>query len=122
MATRPKRGQASSKTGRPPTDSRPWLASYPKGVDWDMSLKPSLLGTLIDEAVAAYGPRACTYFMGRRLTYAEIGSLSDRAAKGLQAMGVREGVRVGLLLPNTPTFVIYYFAILKAGGDRKSVV
>ncbi len=25
-------------------------------------------------------------------------------------------MKVGLLLPNTPTFIIYYFAILKAGG------
>ncbi|GAG28164.1 unnamed protein product, partial [marine sediment metagenome] len=38
------------------------------------------------------------------------------AAKGLTALGVRAGVRVGLLLPNSPTYLIYYFAILKAGG------
>ncbi|MGZ5863538.1 MAG: long-chain-fatty-acid--CoA ligase, partial [Methyloceanibacter sp.] len=111
----PKRGTAKSKS-RAPAKSRPWLASYPKGVDWGMDLTPRLLGSVIDEAVAAYGPRPCTYFLGRRLSYAEIGALSDRAAKGLQALGVGEGVRVGLLLPNSPSFVIYYFAILKAGG------
>jgi long-chain acyl-CoA synthetase len=117
MATRPKRGGATSKTHLPSAQGRPSLASsYPQGVDWGMTLEPRLLGSLLDEAVAAYGPRPCTYFMGQRLTYAEIGKLSDRAAKGLQAMGAREGVKVGLLLPNSPTFVIYYFAILKAGG------
>jgi long-chain acyl-CoA synthetase len=42
--------------------------------------------------------------------------LSDHAAKGLQQLGVGEGVKVGLLLPNSPTFVIFYHAILKAGG------
>ena len=54
--------------------------------------------------------------MGKRLSFAEIGELSDRAAKGLRAIGVGEGVKVGLLLPNTPTFVIFYYGVLKAGG------
>ncbi len=40
----------------------------------------------------------------------------DAAAAGLQRLGVRKGVRVGLCLPNTPYSVIFYFAVLKAGG------
>ena len=64
--------------------------------------EPKLLGDLLDQAVAAYGARPCTYFMGKRLSFAEIGALSDRAAKGLRDDGVGEGVKVGLLLPNTP--------------------
>jgi long-chain acyl-CoA synthetase len=54
--------------------------------------------------------------MGKRLSFAEIGRLSDQAAKGLQALGVGEGVKVGLLMPNCPTFVVFYNGILKAGG------
>ena len=61
-------------------------------------------------------PNPCTYFMGKRLSYAEIGALSDRAAKGLRELGVGEGVKVGLFMPNTPAFVIFYFGVLKAGG------
>ena len=34
----------------------------------------------------------------------------------MRAIGVGEGVKVGLLLPNTPTFVIFYYGVLKAGG------
>jgi long-chain acyl-CoA synthetase len=96
--------------------ARRWLRSYPPGLDWDAQFRPSLVNTLLDEAVQAYGQRACTYFMGKRLSFAEIGELSDRAAKGLRAIGVGEGVKVGLLLPNTPTFVIFYYGVLKAGG------
>jgi long-chain acyl-CoA synthetase len=54
--------------------------------------------------------------MGKRLSFTELGDLSDRVAKGLRALGVGEGVRVGLLLPNSPTFVIFYYGVLKAGG------
>ena len=96
--------------------NRPWLKGYPPDVPWDSVFTPGLVGTLLDDAVAASGARPCTNFMGRRLSYAEIGALSDRAAKGLRALGVGEGVKVGLLLPNSPTFIIFYFGVLKAGG------
>jgi len=98
------------------TPERPWLKSYPQGVAWDARFRPALVGSLLDQAVQAYGTRPCTYFMGKRLSFAEIGELSDRAAKGLRAIGVGEGVKVGLLLPNSPTFVIFYYGVLKAGG------
>ena len=53
---------------------------------------------------------------GGRLTYAEVDQLSDVAAAGLRARGVRPGDTVGLQLPNIPQFLIAYFGILKAGG------
>ncbi|EAV45413.1 AMP-dependent synthetase and ligase [Roseibium aggregatum IAM 12614] len=54
--------------------------------------------------------------MGKTWSYAEIGALVDRTAAGLQAMGVGPGVHVGLCLPNTPYYTIFYFAVLKIGG------
>jgi long-chain acyl-CoA synthetase len=98
------------------TSSHPWLKTYPEGVDWNMSFEPELITSLLDASVVTYGARPCTYFLGRRLSFAEIGRLSDQAAEGLQALGVGEGVKVGLLLPNSPTFVVFYHGILKAGG------
>ena len=55
-------------------------------------------------------------FMGRRTTYAELSASVEKVAAGLQALGVDKGDRVGLCLPNTPFFVIAYYAILKIGG------
>jgi long-chain acyl-CoA synthetase len=42
--------------------------------------------------------------------------LTDRLAGALTSMGVKKGDPVGIFLPNTPQFVIAYYAILKAGG------
>lgn len=110
--------EADPAATRAATDAEqaPWLKSYPPGLSWATPFEPGLVHSLLDEAVERYGARTCTYFQGKRLSYEEIGALSDRAAKGLAALGVREGVRVGLLLPNSPTYLIYYFGILKAGG------
>jgi long-chain acyl-CoA synthetase len=112
----PKLTPRSAARGKAPAGKRPWLKTYPKDIDWGMDFEPALLTSLLDNAVAAHGSRPCTYFMGKRLTFAEIGRLSDRAAKGLQALGVGEGVKVGLLMPNSPAFVVFYNGILKAGG------
>ncbi len=77
---------------------------------------PRLLTELLDHAVAQHGAWPAVDFMGRKWTYNEIGELSRRAARGLQDLGVRPGDRVGLCLPNTPYYVICYFAVLRIGG------
>src|SRR6478672_8296247 len=107
---------SSRAPGKSSATGHAWLKAYPKDIDWGMAFEPALLTCLLDAAVSAHGSRPCTYFMGKRLSFAEIGGLSDRAAKGLQALGVGEGVKVGLLMPNCPAFVIFYNGILKAGG------
>jgi long-chain acyl-CoA synthetase len=76
----------------------------------------SSAGALLDAAVLRFGQRPAMDFMGRRWTYAQLGSLANRAAAGLQKLGVAKGVNVGLCLPNSPYFVILYYAILKTGA------
>ena len=79
-------------------------------------IAPRLLTDLLDKAVAQHGSQTAIDFLGRRWTYGELGSLVRRAARGLQDLGVRPGTRVGMCLPNTPYFVIFYFAVLRIGG------
>jgi len=94
----------------------PWLKSYPKDVDWGAPVGVKPLYALMDDAVARFAKRPCIDFLGKRYDYAEVGQLVNRAAKGMKALGVRPGIKVGLCLPNTPYSVICYYAALKAGG------
>src|ERR1700761_2628570 len=71
--------------------------------------------TLLARAVAMFADRPALSFQGRRWTYAQLSILVDRAAAGLQKLGLTPGDKVGLCLPNTPYFVIFYYAALKAG-------
>ncbi len=93
-----------------------WLKRYPRAVNWYMPLTVAPLYTLLDDAVASHGHLPCTNFLGKTISYAEMGALVDKAAAGLQRVGVKKGTKVGLFLPNTPTFIVYFFAVLKAGG------
>ncbi len=101
---------------RPSEDAPAWTKSYPANVDWRESFEAAPLYRLIDDAARKSPNLPCTTFLGRTTSYAEIGRMVDAAAAGLHQLGVRKGTKVGLFLPNSPTFIIYYFAILKAGG------
>ncbi len=94
----------------------PWLSKYPPGVAWDQTFAPRPIYALLDDAVARHAAKPCTNFLGKVTTYGEIGRLVDRAAAGLQQQGMGRGSRIGLLLPNSSTFIVYYFAILKIGA------
>src|SRR5262245_33891936 len=94
----------------------PCLAAYPADVDWAPEIPVKPMPALLDEAVARFGTQPCIDFLDRRYSFAEIGQLANRAAKGFQALGVGPGVKVGLHLPNCPYFVICYYGVLKAGG------
>ena len=96
--------------------SYPWLRSYPHGFRWDAPLAAHPLFVLLDEAEDRYPSQIAIDFLGRKITYAELGRDVRALASGLRSLGVERGVKVGLLLPNCPQFVTGYYAILKAGG------
>lgn len=94
----------------------PWEAVYPDDLQWRAEIPVKPLPAIIEDAVAKYPDNPCIDFLGRKYSYRDIGRLADRAARGFQDLGVGPGVKVGLFLPNTPYFVICYYAVLKAGG------
>jgi long-chain acyl-CoA synthetase len=78
-------------------------------------LEALALPVLLDRSAAAFADRPALSFQGRRWTYGELAALVDRATAGLQRIGLKPGDRIGLCLPNTPYFPIFYYAALKAG-------
>ena len=79
-----------------------------------LPLRP--LPELLDQTVARTPDAPAMAFLGRRWSYRQVSDLVLRAATGLQRIGVKRGDRVGLCLPNTPYFPIFYFAALKIGA------
>jgi long-chain acyl-CoA synthetase len=94
----------------------PWIKSYPKGVRWNAELPTMPLQQILEDSAKKWADKPALEFMGRRISYRELNDLANRAAKGLQTLGVKPGIHVGLYLPNTPHYVIAFFGIMKAGG------
>jgi long-chain acyl-CoA synthetase len=95
---------------------RDYTDKYPADVDWHAPIDVKPLYHLLDEAVRRLPAQNAIDFLDRKTTYAELGQMADRFARGLQDLGLKPGDRVGLFLPNCPYFVGAYFGILKAGG------
>jgi long-chain acyl-CoA synthetase len=76
---------------------------------------PRLLTDLIDHAVARWPQRNAIDYYGRCWSYAQIGTLVQQAARGLQDAGMQPGDRFGLCLGNSPYHVVLYFAALRVG-------
>ncbi len=97
-------------------EERPWFKRYDQGVPHSINYPPVPLFALLEEAARNFPDRPCTIFKGAVINYREMNAITDRLAAGLSDLGVKKGDRVGIFIPNTPQFVMAYFAILKVGA------
>ncbi len=97
-------------------NDRPWLERYDEGVPKTIDYPEVPLFHFLEESARKYPDRPCTIFKGAKITYREMNEITDRLAAGLADLGVKKGDRVGILIPNTPQFVMAYFAALKVGA------
>jgi len=97
-------------------DDKPWIKSYPSGMRWDLSIEPMPVQQIIEDAATTWPDNPALRFSGRQISYRELDALSSQAAEGLQQLGVKPGVHVGLFLVNSPHYPIAFFGVLKAGG------
>lgn len=79
--------------------------------------KPKMtLQTLLKHATEKSPEKTAISYEQKKVTYGEIDTLSSRFAGALIEHGVKKGDRVALFLQNSPSFVIAYFGVLKAGA------
>jgi long-chain acyl-CoA synthetase len=65
--------------------------------------------------------RTATVFLGAQLTYGQIKEQAAKFASALLRLGIRQGDRVGVMLPNCPQYIIATFAILRLGATVVNV-
>ena len=74
------------------------------------------------EVASLYFPdKPALIFEDKTYTYQELNQQVNRLANALEALGLEKGDRVGLFLPNIPSFVIGYYAAQKLGAIVVSV-
>ena len=73
-------------------------------------------GALVRECARRWGDKTFVVLGEQRLSYAEADARSAQLAKGLLLSGVGKGTHVGLLAPNSPEWVIGWFAITRIGA------
>jgi 2-aminobenzoate-CoA ligase len=71
---------------------------------------------LVDQNVAKYGDKVAVCFDEQRITYKQLQASVNRVANGLKKLGVEEGDRVMMRMPNIPPIIVSNFAIIKIGA------
>jgi long-chain acyl-CoA synthetase len=96
--------------------NKPWLKNYPEGVPHDIDISAySSLVDMFEESFMEYPScKACEY-MGKFFTYRDLDHHSKHFAAYLQGLGLEQGARVAIMLPNVVQFQIAMFGILRAG-------
>jgi long-chain acyl-CoA synthetase len=96
---------------------RPWIASYPDGIAWDVELDTRPVHEQVLAACARNPSAVALDFLGGTTTFGDLAKKIIAFAGALQhQFGVTKGSRVALMLPNTPFYPIAYYAVLRAGG------
>jgi long-chain acyl-CoA synthetase len=106
----------------PDAGSRPWVVHYPPGVPADIAaLAHGSLGNALHHAALQFGDaRAYTMVMPNgmngHLTFTEVDRFSDQFAVYLrEVLGLHQGDRVAIQLPNCLSYPVVAFGVLKAG-------
>ncbi|MCA1754921.1 MAG: AMP-binding protein [Spirochaeta sp.] len=79
-------------------------------------MKSETLVTLMSEAAHSYKKKTALLFEGREISYAQLDETTSKVAGGLEHLGIKEGDRVAIMLPNIPEFVYAFFGIQKLGA------
>jgi len=71
---------------------------------------------MVDRNARKFAGKDALRYLGRGLTFAELGESARRAAAVLQSWDVSKGDRVAIMSYNTPSFPIAYYGALVAGA------
>ena len=106
---------------------QPWLSSYEPGVPHSLTYPNQTLSDLLHTVARTYPEHPATNFVlrymlggrftvGGKLSYKQLDELVDRLATALYQLGVRKGERVAVMLPNSPHYIITFFAAMRLGA------
>jgi long-chain acyl-CoA synthetase len=104
-----------------------WLRHYDPNTPYTLSYPDVTLDRLLDDAADSYPDRTAIRFVlkyalgdrlliGSKLTYRRLHERVDRMAAALAGLGIRKGDRVAIMLPNTPQYVIAFYAAMRLGA------
>ena len=95
---------------------RIWLKSYDPQTAHSAQYPGTCMPQVLEKNARDFPDRLAVEFFGYRLTYRQLWDQVLRLANGLKGIGVEEGSKVAVMLPNTPQCVIAYYAALWLGA------
>jgi len=79
-------------------------------------MKFNNISDMFQTQVDRFASKKYILFHDRTYTYSQANKLINQIAAKLLDIGLERGERVGILLENSPEFILSFFAVMKAGG------
>jgi long-chain acyl-CoA synthetase len=99
------------------TEHRPWFRTWRAGVPKTVAPFPHVSAfSLLADAAAGFPGSTAIAFLGKHLTYRQLLHEVERFSAVLAGLGISRGDRVGFLLPNSPQYVIAWYACQRLGA------
>ena len=99
------------------TGHKPWLESYPKDVPMSLAPYPEISAwAMLEDAAERHADKPSLAWFGRHMSYGWLKGETERFSAVLAGLGVGKGDRVGVILPNSPQYVIAYYATVRLGA------
>ena len=105
--------------------TKPWYSSYEEKVPQTIKPADQFLHQTLEASAKRYPQNIAVRMILKylplglaiqsKMTYQELNDKASRFAAALHGLGLKEGDRVSIMLPNTPQQVISFYGILKAG-------
>ena len=83
---------------------------------WDTHFEAMSLPDMFGRSAKASPQAPLLHFLGRTYRYSELYADAQAFSRALRARGIGEGDRVGLFLPNVPSYVAAYYGAMMAGA------
>jgi long-chain acyl-CoA synthetase len=93
-----------------------WLRHYDYFVPESIRYPEIPLYQILELTCVRYDDAVATVFFDQKMTYGQLRDHVRRLSAALRSMGVSKGDRVAIMLPNSPQFIISYYAVLEAGA------
>ena len=97
------------------TASTPW-ADHLGGVPLHLDYFEGSMFEAVLEVAQNYPDNVAFDFMGKPTTYKKLIAMIEQCAKSLKTIGVREGDRVTIAMPNCPQAIYMFYAVNLVGG------
>ena len=95
---------------------RNWLKNYPAGVAPHLNANEyASLVELLDNSFRKYAALPAYKFMGKDFSYQAIDEMSQAFAAYAQTLGLAQGDRVAIMMPNVPQYPVVVAGLLRAG-------
>ncbi|MCE7058455.1 long-chain-fatty-acid--CoA ligase [Dyadobacter sp. CY343] len=97
-------------------DSYPWLKNYPEGIPFEIN--PDAYSSLVEMMEISFQQNAdkpAYTNMGKAITFSQLDALSRNFAAYLQSVGLKQGDRIAIQMPNLLQYPVAMMGALRAG-------